>query len=239
MRKNITGSVCTIAELSKAEKESMFLLMGEFYDNVDKQIFLHDLHQKDWCITLRDKTGKILGFSTQKLTEINIGKQRVHGIFSGDTIIHKEHWGSMELFRIFARKFIRMGEDYPILYWFLISKGYKTYKLLPTFFREFYPNYRQAAPPEIKAVIDAFGTGCYPGCYLASDGVIHYNAVKDRLKEGVADITASRMKDPDIAFFLKNNPGYRQGDDLVCLTVLKKENLIPKSHNILFGGDES
>lgn len=238
MREKLAGSVCNIGELSSADIDNMYLLMEEFYDHMEKSVFLNDLHQKDWCITLRNEAGMIFGFSTQKLLEISAGEERVYGIFSGDTIIHKKHWGSMELFRTFTRFFFRMANDYQTLYWFLISKGYKTYKLLPTFFQEFYPDYKQPTPLEIKKVMDAFGIACFPGCYSTSDGVIHYSTIKDRLKEGVADPTPDRMKDPDIAFFLDANPGYLRGDDLVCLTILDKANLIPKSHKILFAGEE-
>lgn len=239
MRDKLTGNICNIGELSSADIDSMYLLMEEFYDHMEKAVFLTDLHQKDWCITLRDELGRILGFSTQKLLKIPVGGKQVYGIFSGDTIIHKKHWGSMELFRTFARFFLRMAEDYQTLYWFLISKGYKTYKILPTFFQEFYPDCKKQTPPQIKEIMDVFGTFCFPGCYSKSDGVIYYNTTKDRLKKGVADPTPDRLKDPDIAFFLSSNPGYLRGNDLVCLTVLDKGNLIPKSHKFLFAGEET
>ena len=239
MKEKLTGSVCNIGELSNADIDSMYLLMEEFYDHMERAVFLSDLRQKDWCIMLRDEAGKVFGFSTQKLLKISVGEEQVYGIFSGDTIIHKKQWGSMELFRTFARFFFRMAEDYPRLYWFLISKGYKTYKILPSFFREFYPDCKQQTPPDMKEIMDVFGTSCFPGCYAKSDGVIHYNTLKDSLKDGVADLTPGRMKDPDIAFFLNSNPGYLRGDDLVCLTILDKANLIPKSHKILFAGEEA
>lgn len=239
MRNHLTGSVCSVTDLTDTDKETMYLLMEEFYDNTNRTTFLNDLHQKDWCITLRGADGNILGFSTQKLLSISIDGKPVHGIFSGDTIIHKDHWGSMELFRVFARHFFSIAENYPRLYWFLISKGYKTYKILPTFFQEFYPDYRKEIPPDIATIMDTFGTACFPGCYSPADRVIHYHTVKDRLKEGVADITAAQLKDPNIAFFLKANPGYQQGDDMVCLAILDKKNLIPKSHKILFSGADA
>jgi len=239
MKNILTGSICKIEALTETDIDCMYLLMAEFYDHMDRDIFLADLKAKDWCIVLRNEEDNILGFSTQKLLEIPVNGETIYGIFSGDTIIHKNHWGSMELFRVFARHFFDMADRYPRLYWFLISKGYKTYKLLPTFFREFYPNFKEETPPEIQAVMDAFGLFCYPDCYSPEDGVIHYRAVKDRLKEGVADLTPERLRDPHIAYFETANPGYRDGDDLVCLTILNRNNLIPRSGNLLFSGDQS
>ena len=42
-------------------------------------------------------------------------------------------------------------------YWFLISKGYKTYRFLPLFFREFYPRHDAPTPAWAKEILDALG----------------------------------------------------------------------------------
>ena len=54
------------------------------------------------------------------------------------------------------------------------------------------------------------------------------------MKKGVADITEKELKDKYIRFFLEKNPHYEKGDDLLCLTSLKKENLKEKVKKILF-----
>lgn len=128
----------------------MYELMTKFYDNMEKDVFTMDFYNKDYCIILKDKKGNIKGFSTQKLINFSVEGKEIHGIFSGDTIIHKNSWGSLELFRIFADFFFDIGEKYEDFYWFLIVKGYKTYKILPTFFKEFYPNSLTEIPVEMK-----------------------------------------------------------------------------------------
>lgn len=222
---HLNGRIIRIDELTKRQIQDMFQLMDLFYTHMDFSIFLKDLFGKDYCILLETKDGGLAGFSTQKILSFPVSGHIVHGVFSGDTIIHKDHWGSSELFLVFARFFFDYGRRYEHFYWFLISKGYKTYKLLPTFFREFYPNFRIETPVHIKNLMDAFGKLLYPEEYNPELGIVSYSKEKDSLKPGVADITGNRRKDQDILFFLERNPTYLLGDDLVCIADLKKNNL--------------
>lgn len=230
--KKICSRVIKIKEITEKEKNQMLNLMQEFYDNVTLEIFKDDLEKKDYCVMLYNTNGDVKGFSTQQEISLQVDEEKINGIFSGDTIIHKEYWGSLELYKAFARKFIKEDEDY---YWFLISKGYKTYKMLPLFFKEFYPNYKAKTPGFEKKVIDTFGTSKFPKDYDKSSGVNKYKEIKDRLKDGVADITQKQLKDKDIEYFTKINPGYIKGEDLVCLAKLNRGNLKDTGKRLLRG----
>lgn len=218
-------------EITEKEQEEMFKLMNTFYSNMKYDNFIRDLDEKDYSILLFSQE-RLVGFSTQKILKL---PNEVIGVFSGDTIIHSDYWGSIELYRTFARFFVELGEQYSDFYWFLISKGYKTYKMLPLFFREFYPNYRKAVPANLKEIMHSFGESRYPGEYCRDSGVIKYKGIKDSLKTGVADIEKKHLKDRDIRFFLENNPDYQRGNDLVCITSLTKENLKPRIKKMLLG----
>lgn len=231
----LKGKLVEISSLQKQEIDTMFLLMDQFYEHMVFSCFMDDLNNKDTCILLFDETGVIRGFSTQKIMSLNVGNQQVHGVFSGDTIIHKEYWGSSELFKIFARNFIEYGKRYDVFYWFLISKGYKTYRMLPVFFNEFYPNYQKDVPAWEKSIMDTYGKLCYPSEYDQQSGVICYGKIKDKLKDGVADVGERQLKDKHVAYFIKVNPGYGQGNDLVCLAPLSENNLKPGIRKLLLG----
>jgi len=231
----LNGKLVRVDQLSPAETDQMFHLMHTFYDNMERAAFYSDLSRKDTCILLRGEKGDIRGFSTQQLLHIDLPGERVHGVFSGDTIIHPDEWGSLALHKVFSRHYFPYGERYGEFYWFLISKGYKTYKILPTFFREFYPSCLGAVPEREQRIIDAFGALLYPGEYNPATGVVEYHSVKDRLKPGVADITPRLARDKHVAYFLRRNPGYTDGNDLVCLARLSKVNLFPRPRTMLFG----
>ncbi len=218
-------------ELGQDQVGAMLRLMDLHYDHVHPDSFCRDLALKDHVILL-EQDGRIVGFSTQKMLTVN----GTRAVFSGDTIIHRDHWGSPRLSQEFARFFLPLGEEEP-LYWFLISKGYKTYKFLPTFFQVFHPRQGVPTPPQARALIDAFATALYPGDYDPVGGVIRYRQQKDCLKPEFLDLP-ERSDDPDWLFFLERNPGYRRGEDLACLARLHRDNLRPRAVRLLLGRGE-
>jgi hypothetical protein len=74
-------------------------------------------------------------------------------LFSGDTIIMKEYWGSMALSLLFGELMIRLLKEYEDkeIYWMLISKGLRTYKYLPSFFLEYYPCSDKPTPENYRS----------------------------------------------------------------------------------------
>ena len=159
----------------------------------------------------------------------------MQGVFSGDTIIRRDLWGDTELFRTWAQFWFPYAEAHGELYWFLICKGYKTYRILPLFWREFYPSRREETPPEMQEIMDAYATQLYPDDYNPQTGVIEYRHTKDRLRSGVADIDEKHLRHPDTAYFAERNPGHAKGNDLVCLARIDRSCMRPQAERILFG----
>lgn len=212
--------------VGQLDRERMFALMDEYYENIDPVTFKADLQDKDMVLLLKDQTGVIQGFTTLKTYELQVEEKVVRLIFSGDTIIHKDYWGDVELHRAWIRTVYQQVDDvHPYTYWLLISKGYKTYRFLPVYFQNFYPHYDHSTPEFEKRIMDAFGKLKYDGYYHPERGVIALDGLKDFLKPGVADVSEKRLKDPHIQFFIHTNPGYLHGDELVCITRLHKDNL--------------
>ena len=230
----LKGQIKPIEEYSEEERASMYRLMSEFYDNTSESVFRRDFLDKDYCLALYHEEDGLVGFTTQKVMALELDGKAVHGIFSGDTIIHKEHWGDMELFKTWAKFWFDFAKQYDEFYWFLICKGYKTYRMLPVFFAEFYPNYRMRTPEYEQRIIDAYASKLYGREYNRENGVIEYRTVKDKLKQGVADIGSREMKNKDIAFFCQANPDHTQGNELACLAKLDRTLLNRHVAEILF-----
>ena len=55
----LKGDIVKINEISQSEIEEMYILMTEFYNNVDKDVFLKDFKEKDYCIILKDNKNTI------------------------------------------------------------------------------------------------------------------------------------------------------------------------------------
>ena len=226
------GEMIPRSALTEADIRTMYALMETFYAQTDEAVFRHDLDGKDYVLILREGA-ELVGFTTQKLLTVDVEGKPVHGMFSGDTIIDKAHWGEAELFRVWSQFWFPFAKDYEEFWWFLICKGYKTYRILPTFWAEFYPTFRHETPAREKAIMDAYASALYGEEYDPASGVIRYRNEKDKLREGVADLDEHRLKNKDIAFFAQANPGHVNGEDLVCLAKIDISAMKPRSPKIL------
>jgi hypothetical protein len=60
-------------------------------------------------------------------------------VYSGVTIIRSEYWGTPQLPSTWIKTVLeKSAEMVQPLYWLLISSGYKTYRFLTVFYKEFY-----------------------------------------------------------------------------------------------------
>lgn len=231
----LTGRVQRPQELTSTEHGQMYALLADYFANVTRPHFEADLAEKEWVILLTDTaTGQIEGFSTLMRLAVRVDEQSIVAFFSGDTIIHRDYWGEVELPRLWGRHVFSLAESMPEahVYWFLISSGYKTYRFLPVFFREFYPTYLRPTPPAVKRIIDALARTKFPSEYNPERGVIRF-AEAVPLRSGVAEVTPRRLKDPHVAFFVAANPGHAHGDQLPCLVELTRTNLTAAGRRML------
>lgn len=216
-----------VADLQPRDRQQMYALYQRHFDFTDRARFESDLAAKHWVIQLVDPvTEEIRGFSTQELLKVTHNDGIVRAIFSGDTIVDPACWGETALMREWGRLSVELMEaTHPDpLYWFLISKGYKTYRFLPVFFREFYPRFDADTPAWAKQLVDAIGGATFGEAYDAQRGLFLATRTKDRLRPGVADVTPERLADPHIRFFVERNPGHIHGDELCCLARLTLDN---------------
>jgi hypothetical protein len=208
------SEVIARSELTRRDRDAMFALYTTYFATTDRIAFERDLAEKDWVVLLSDDDGNIDGFST--LLRTRVGDATV--FFSGDTIVARHRWGSFDLPRVWSRYVFReAGEN---AYWFLISSGWRTYRFLPLFFREFYP--RDVA---MKPLLDRVASARFGDAYDARTGIVRL-ATPAPLRDGVSD-PASRMHDPDVRFFVEANPGHADGDELACFVRIAPDNLTP------------
>jgi hypothetical protein len=231
-----TGQLVRSADVTASQREEMFALMESYYEHADRATFDADLEEKDWVIQIFDEdTNKLKGFSTQILLHLQVCGRSVRALFSGDTIIDRDARGQRNLFQVsgwFLRSLMSRHAD-DDLYWFLISKGYKTYRFLPLFFHEFYPRYDMPTPPRFAAVIDALAGHKFPGAYDSRAGIVRAGSCSCRLRPGAADITPDRLNDPHVRFFAERNPRHSAGDELCCIAPLTLGNFTPAAYRAM------
>ena len=199
--------------LREADVVAMERLYREFYVGADEADFRRDLAEKDYAILLRG-TG-VCGLSTMKLVEV--AEMRV--LFSGDTVVETSQRGQWGLAGGFGHmiKFVeRMFPD-ETAYWFLISKGARTYRFLPTFFRRYVPG--PVADADLSARLARVASVLYPREYNLATGVLHFVGKKDRLRGDLLRMDAESVR------FRALNPGWMNGDELCCIAPLATDNL--------------
>jgi hypothetical protein len=206
----------------------MYALLHAYFEGTTRARFEADLREKEAVILLRDvPTGRVQGFSTFTRTT---GPGGTVAFFSGDTIVSREFWGETLLSRVWGATVFAEAERLAAaapgttVYWFLISSGYKTWRFLPVFFREFYPNMDAPTPPHIRSLLDSLGTERFGDEYLRDLGIVRFRQPTP-LRPGVAEVTEERLRDPRVAFFARMNPGHADGDELACLAELSRANL--------------
>ena len=227
MRHRLHSRIVATSEISSAEAYDMFAIFARHYDCVTEERFVSDLAEKDCVLTLRDDSGRICGFSTQKLLQVSVSGVRVRAVFSGDTIVDRAHWGEQELGRCWCRYVSAIHDEEPDvpLYWFLISKGYRTYLYLPLFFERFYPNCEATTPEFEQRVLNALATAKFPLNYRPEAGVIVFPQSQGQLQPHLAEIPERRLGHPHVRFSLERNPRFASGCELACLAEISPSNM--------------
>ncbi len=231
----LTGSVRPVEDLTGQERDQMYSLMNRYFAEVTRKRFEEDLAEKTWACVLHDaQCGRVVGFSTLMRFEAVVNGQQVSALFSGDTIVAREHWGQQALHRVMGRHMLDLAErSLPTpTFWLLISSGYKTYRFLPLFCREFFPRYDAPTPFGTRLLLDELAGIKFGAEYHREDGVVRF-AEPAPLRPGVAEIDETRLRDPHVAFFAHANPGHSRGDELVCLAELAPSNLTPAGRRFL------
>lgn len=216
-----------VQNLQLSDRTAMDLLFKNYFKGVTWDGFQIDLERKNWVLLLRDETSNALkGFSTLMFSQQTYLGEQIGVVYSGDTIVDPSAWSSTSLPRswIAAVTFVHRQYAANKLYWLLICSGFRTYRFLPTFWQDFYPRYNVETPPSITNLMASLAKEYYGNSYQEATGIVRFQHPQI-LREGLGEIPVGRQANPHVQFFQKKNPGYQQGDELVCLTEICYDNL--------------
>ena len=224
------GVIIPVSDLDAATRADMWKLMTRYFQQASRALFERDLADKQWVILLRDGEGRVRGFSTLAIMTARRDGRSVHAVYTGDTIADRACWGTLELPKTFLRFVARhtgVDRDGADWYWFYVCKGYRTYRFLPVFYHRFYPHPELTTPDPELMLLNTLARQRFGEFYDVARGVVR---VPDdyALRPGVGDVTPGRIRDPFIGFFARRNPGWPQGDELVCMAPLRLENLLER-----------
>lgn len=216
----VSADICPVASISKPEIDELFALFQTAF-SASRQGFESDLREKDYLLRVRaqDEQAGLQSFSTLK---IYFPEPGVRLLYSGDTFTAERarcghHLPSRWAQFVFCELPRQPGlEDY----WLLLCSGYRTYRILPTFFQTYVPSPEDH--PRLKERLDRWAGQLF--CERYNQGVV---SPRWPTPLHTPDPPARLQVDPHVRFFTETNPGHRRGDELACLVPLELGNLRP------------
>jgi hypothetical protein len=221
----MNGRLVRRRELQGRERGEMLRLLGAHFDGVVEDVFDADLAEKNWVLLIEEE-GRLRGFSTLLVYETCLDGEPATVVYSGDTIVERCAWHSSALARcwIGSVQALRSFHSRGPLYWLLLTSGFRTYRLLPVFWREFHPRFDTEVPAGRAASLRRLASERFGQRYDPDLGIVRF-AAPQVLRGDLATIPDAKRRDPHVAFFLERNPGWSRGDELVCLTEIAPGNL--------------
>ena len=212
-------------ELTRNQRDEMFTLLSQHFEGVTCAQFEHDLAEKNWVVEIR-REDRLLGFSTLLVEQVEFDGEPLIAIYSGDTIVAPEAWGSPALARAWIASVNHLRADLPECpcYWLLLTSGFRTYRFLSVFWREFFPHHAAPTPQRQQRLLDHLARIRYGSAHDAAAGIVRFPRPQ-KLRGPLAVVPAGREIDPHTAFFLSRNPGHIEGDELCCLAEICDNNL--------------
>jgi hypothetical protein len=234
VRPALVARVVGSRALVERDIDAMYDLLGRHFLGVDPRTFRSDLSEKNWVVLLEDSAGCLRGFSTFLIYATSVCGRPMTVVYSGDTIVEPAAWGSPALPRAWVRAIYDIARDYPAggLYWLLLTSGFRTYRFVSVFCRDFYPRFDAPTPPEVQRMLDVLSAERFGSTYDADSGLVRFSTPQI-LREGLRGVPEGRSADPHVRFFLERNPGHVQGDELVSLSSLSRENLTAAGRRML------
>lgn len=197
------------------------------YDGCTEAQIRADLFAKREVILLYS-CSTIVGFTTIQVYEHEWENRLIRIVYSGDTVVDRAHWGQQALAFCWISRIKEIKRENPTLplYWFVIIKGHRTFKYLPTFSKSFYPHW-SIDRSDLKPLADHLALDKFGDLYNCKTGIVEYDESQGHLKKEIAHPTKEEMNKESVRFFLSRNPGYLVGHELVCICELEDENMKP------------
>ena len=225
--RNYQSTVVATKDLPSDTISRMASLYLANYEGSSEAMFRHDLAEKDDAILLHSGT-ELVGFTTLLAYPEDHSGSPIQVVFSGDTIVDRKHWGQQELAFTWIRRAAEIKARAPEtpLYWFLLTKGHRTFRYLSAFGKTTHPHW-EAERPDLKRLADHLANARFGRDYNPESGVVEFRTSRGHLAPCIAEPSEEDLAKEATRFFLRKNPGYRQGHELVCLFELESANMRP------------
>ena len=220
----IKTTLQTNQKLSSAVKAEMWLLYQQFY--AEMEINFYQKIKAYNYFSFFSVNGKMIGFmgiqtarptlNTQTYLLCRFGQAVILEPYQGKGLLQRAVLKLSSLFwrEVFAGKLICWGN----------AITYKSYLVFAKTAAQFYPNYRQPTPYNLKDVIDFIGTNYFATTYEASLGIVKQSTIP--LRDNSNLICHKYKEDSNIRFFSEINPQYETGYGVITIALMNWTNII-------------
>ncbi|MDX1919860.1 MAG: hypothetical protein SFU25_03900 [Candidatus Caenarcaniphilales bacterium] len=222
----LKAKILAVTDLENKLKDTMYEIYEKYYGGTSEALFQEDLQNKNFCILIFNQSEQLVGFSSLLIFTAALKGESFGIVYSGDTIIKHEYWGSNILIKAWlglTGKIYRQMNTIP-WFWLLLVKGHRTYRYLNLFFKEFYPRPEAFIPRGWKEKRDLITKMKFGQCFDEKRGIIKFPETKGFLKEEWAGLNQKTKNHPEANFFQSQNPGFGEGDELVCFCEISEKN---------------
>ncbi|WP_172202566.1 hypothetical protein [Niveibacterium sp. COAC-50] len=215
------------ASLDAQARHAMCELYLSCYEATSPQIFESDLLGKDEALLLYFGP-RLVGFTTLRLFDTRWRGDDIRVVFSGDTVVDPKHWGQQALSVNWVRRMGQIKRMQPDkrLVWFLLVKGHRTYRYLHVFAKVFHPK-EGAHDADLSELADYLAQQQYGPDYNRESGLVEFSPSRGQLKPAVSEPREDEQSRTGVTYFLKRNPAFRIGHELVCVCDIEEANMKP------------
>jgi hypothetical protein len=231
-----------LKQIYMADLMAMYRLFIQYYDNTPLETFLKDMtHKTGVLVIYRKIDDAIVGFSTITDFKIKADGRTTRCVFSGDTVVDRQYWGSAALrisglIYMFRQKLLH---PFTPVYWYLISMGYRTYLMMANNFPNYYPRV-DGDDPHMRNVAAAASAHLFPAALDRERMMLDFGEGACKLKSHVTPISEAERADRKIAFFEQRNPRWMQGDEMPCIGAIDFQmiwNMVKHARSRIFHRD--
>jgi hypothetical protein len=212
--------------LDDSVRGEMFAMMCRHYEAIDEANFQQDLSEKDFVLLLTEED-RLLGFTTGFCRKAEVAGREIRYIYSGDTVVEPEYWGPGYLIHAFFRaagNFKAAAPDVP-LYWLLLVKSHRTYRILSSFFRQFVPRIGRPNDPDLLTIRDDLAARKFGECFDPATGLIDFGVSRGHLAPALQNEETRASGNAIVREFIALNAHSGRGVELTCLAEFSLDNL--------------
>ncbi|MGM0579956.1 MAG: hypothetical protein ACQETL_04715 [Bacteroidota bacterium] len=239
MNLDLSFQLVEIKDINFSSRKRMFELMFSCYNKITEDTFNTDLNKKQYVGLIKDQDNMVQGFTTFAINPNSTNESNYNVLFSGDTIIAPEYWGTQVMKYGWCKAVgsIIASDATKPWYWYLLSKGHRTYMFLPLFFKDYFPSIEPSeSDDQLKKIASDISLKLYGDCWKEEEGVIRFKESQGELKEELIQASYQKKGSKFVQFFLKKNPAFYKGEELVCIAHLHPENFLRSAKDLILEG---